>query len=74
MKPQPGETGRVWSHQEWLPTKENPMCRRVTCRTCNKPTYAGCGQHVDQVLAGVPAKARCTCPKPRGLVARLLGR
>lgn len=50
------------------------MCRRVTCRACSKPTYAGCGQHVDQVLAGVPAKARCSCPKPRGLVARLLRR
>ncbi|WP_165845772.1 hypothetical protein [Streptacidiphilus pinicola] len=43
------------------------MCRRVTCRRCQKYTYAGCGQHVDQVLSGVPAAQRCRCadePKP----------
>ena len=35
------------------------MCRPVRCRTCAKTTWAGCGQHVDQVLAGVPASRRC---------------
>ncbi|WP_407916914.1 hypothetical protein [Kitasatospora sp. NE20-6] len=54
------------------------MCRRVTCRTCGKPTHAGCGLHVDQVLAGVPKSDRCACSKDarssRGLLARLLGR
>lgn len=35
------------------------MCRRVTCKKCGKPTYAGCGQHVEQVLAGVPRSQRC---------------
>ena len=35
------------------------MCRRVTCKTCGKATYSGCGQHVNEVLAGVPASARC---------------
>lgn len=29
------------------------MCRRVDCERCGKPTYAGCGAHVEQVLAGV---------------------
>ncbi|SED88236.1 hypothetical protein SAMN04490357_6177 [Streptomyces misionensis] len=38
------------------------MCRRVTCPKCGKATYAGCGNHVDQVLAGVPAARRCDCP------------
>lgn len=37
------------------------MCHRVTCRTCHKPTYRGCGMHVEQVLAGVPRSQRCTC-------------
>ncbi len=37
------------------------MCRRVQCETCGKPTYAGCGQHIEQVLAGVPAEERCHC-------------
>lgn len=35
------------------------MCRRVTCTTCGKPTWAGCGQHVEQALAGVPQAERC---------------
>ncbi|SDU66534.1 hypothetical protein SAMN04489733_7958 [Amycolatopsis keratiniphila] len=43
------------------------MCRRVTCRSCGKATYAGCGQHVEQVLGGVPAAQRCQCqPARRG--------
>ena len=37
------------------------MCVRVTCRTCGKPTFTGCGAHVEQVLAGVPKNARCKC-------------
>jgi hypothetical protein len=37
------------------------MCRRVTCNTCNKPTFAGCGAHVEQVLRDVPKKDRCQC-------------
>ena len=35
------------------------MCRAVTCKTCGKTTWAGCGQHVNQVMAGVPAGNRC---------------
>ena len=35
------------------------MCRPATCRTCGKTTWAGCGQHVDQVMAGVPRTDRC---------------
>ncbi len=35
------------------------MCRAVTCKKCGKTTWAGCGQHVDQVLGGVPAAQRC---------------
>ena len=34
------------------------MCRRVTCDKCKKPTWAGCGQHIEQCLAGVPAADR----------------
>ncbi|WP_198035321.1 hypothetical protein [Streptacidiphilus rugosus] len=37
------------------------MCRRVSCSRCGKYTYAGCGNHVDQVLSGVPAAQRCSC-------------
>lgn len=37
------------------------MCHRVTCRSCGKPSFAGCGAHVEQVLAGVPHSERCRC-------------
>ncbi len=41
------------------------MCQRVTCRTCGKATYQGCGRHVSQVLAGVPQSQRCRCDAAR---------
>jgi hypothetical protein len=37
------------------------MCRRVTCSTCGKPTFAGCGAHIEQVLGDVPKDQRCRC-------------
>jgi hypothetical protein len=57
------------------------MCSRVTCPSCAKATWAGCGQHIEQALAGVPVSERCTCREERaasgrsgGFLARLLGR
>ncbi|GAB3602396.1 hypothetical protein [Microbacterium aureliae] len=35
------------------------MCQRITCTVCGKATWAGCGQHVEEALAGVPEAARC---------------
>ncbi|MEO8501349.1 MAG: hypothetical protein ABI565_10580 [Vicinamibacteria bacterium] len=35
------------------------MCRRVTCPQCGKPTFSGCGAHVEQVLGDVPKGERC---------------
>jgi hypothetical protein len=35
------------------------MCRAVACKNCGKTTWAGCGQHVDQVMRGVPVSDRC---------------
>ncbi|KAJ1982470.1 hypothetical protein H4R33_005018 [Dimargaris cristalligena] len=37
------------------------MCMRTTCSECNKPTYKGCGRHVEQVLGDVPMEQRCHC-------------
>ena len=37
------------------------MCRRVDCAQCGRPTYAGCGAHIEQVLSNVPVAERCTC-------------
>jgi Na+-translocating ferredoxin:NAD+ oxidoreductase RNF subunit RnfB len=42
------------------------MCREVKCKTCGKPGWAGCGAHVEQVLAHVPKANRCACPRPTG--------
>ncbi len=41
------------------------MCRRVDCAKCGRPTYAGCGAHVEQVLGDVPLAARCRCREER---------
>lgn len=53
------------------------MCYAVTCKTCGRTTWSGCGQHVDQVMAGVPRAQRCEghVKEPRnGFVARMFGR
>ncbi|POX47786.1 hypothetical protein C3489_28610 [Streptomyces sp. Ru71] len=61
------------------------MCQRAVCGSCRKVTYEGCGQHVEQVLSGVPADQRCRCepgpvsvpapaPVPMSVPARSVGR
>ena len=53
------------------------MCRAVTCKQCGRTTWAGCGQHVDQVMRGVPAGNRCPGhPRPEGgsWLGKLFGR
>jgi hypothetical protein len=45
------------------------MCRRVECPKCGRPTYAGCGAHVEQVLGNVPPAARCRCREERATSA-----
>jgi hypothetical protein len=37
------------------------MCMRTTCPTCKKPTYSGCGAHIEEVLGDVPKEKRCQC-------------
>jgi hypothetical protein len=55
------------------------MCRAVKCKTCGKTTWAGCGRHVDAVMASVPSSQQCEghsdTPTVRpSLLDRLLGR
>ena len=63
------------------------MCRAVRCKTCGKATWAGCGQHIATVKAGIPAgqwcpgghskaeKAASSGPSSgRGLFGRVFGR
>jgi hypothetical protein len=37
------------------------MCRVATCRKCGKPSWKGCGAHVEQVLEDVAPAERCQC-------------
>jgi hypothetical protein len=50
------------------------MCHRIQCSRCGRPTWAGCGRHVEQAMAGVPPEARCACVPPKSFLARLFGR
>ncbi|OJV29498.1 MAG: hypothetical protein BGO26_14310 [Actinobacteria bacterium 69-20] len=35
------------------------MCHAVRCKMCSKTTWAGCGNHIELALAGVPKSERC---------------
>ncbi|KAI8097590.1 uncharacterized protein BX664DRAFT_326752 [Halteromyces radiatus] len=37
------------------------MCRRITCKTCNKYTWTGCGLHIQSALAGLTENEICQC-------------
>ena len=37
------------------------MCYRIACSKCSKPTYKGCGRHIEDVLGDVPVEERCQC-------------
>jgi hypothetical protein len=54
------------------------MCHKTTCRKCQKPTWAGCGQHVEQALKGVPKGSRCqghaNDPKEPGFFSKLFSK
>lgn len=39
------------------------MCMPVRCQICGKTTWSGCGYHVAEVRAGVPADQWCVCPE-----------
>ena len=46
------------------------MCRRIDCAKCGRPTYAGCGAHVEQVLGNVPPAERCRCREEKAKEAK----
>ncbi|KAI8341593.1 hypothetical protein EDC96DRAFT_522552 [Choanephora cucurbitarum] len=41
------------------------MCRKVTCPDCKKFTWAGCGLHIDQALAGLKDEEICKCKESK---------
>ena len=37
------------------------MCYPIRCPDCGKTGWAGCGQHIDEVMHTVPVAQRCGC-------------
>ena len=35
------------------------MCVKVTCKICKKPTWSGCGEHIEEALDGIALADRC---------------
>jgi len=56
------------------------VCYPVSCKTCGKTSWAGCGQHVADVKRSVPAAQWCgghadaPSAAPQGFLARIFGR
>lgn len=57
------------------------MCSPASCKTCGKTTWRGCGNHVAQVKAMVPANQWCnghpkdpSAPSQGGFFSKLFGR
>lgn len=50
------------------------MCQRVQCEKCGKASWVGCGQHVEEVLKGVPQSQRCQCERPKSFLDKLFGK
>ena len=50
-----------------MPLTECPDCSNsisteaYVCPKCGRPTFAGCGAHIEQVLGDVPPAQRCRC-------------
>ena len=44
------------------------MCAAVTCKRCSRPSWKGCGMHVEQVLGHVAPADRCQCALARRLL------
>jgi hypothetical protein len=74
--------GAIHQQQQKLksPTKRigaKFMCSRTICRKCGKPTWSGCGNHIEQALKGVAKKDRCqghaNDPVEPGFFAKMFG-
>ena len=54
------------------------MCSKVICRTCKKPTWSGCGEHIEEALFGIAEADRCQghekAFKKVGLFSKLFSR
>jgi hypothetical protein len=54
------------------------MCSKVICRQCKKPTWSGCGEHIEEALAGIAPADRCqgheSSAKKSGIFSKLFSR
>jgi hypothetical protein len=57
------------------------MCTKTKCRKCGKASWSGCGQHVSEVMRGIPKSQQCQGhandpkePKAAGLFSKLFGK
>jgi hypothetical protein len=50
------------------------MCHQIICSRCDQPTWTGCGRHIEQALANIPADERCSCDRPAPSGAKFFGR
>jgi hypothetical protein len=50
----------------------------VRCGVCKKFTWSGCGQHIEEALAGVPKSERCAghegVKQQSGFFSRMFGK
>ena len=37
------------------------MCKKIICTNCDKPTWEGCGEHIEEALFDVALADRCVC-------------
>lgn len=37
------------------------MCRLTKCPKCQKNTWVGCGQHIDNLFKNIPKSQACFC-------------
>lgn len=35
------------------------MCKKIDCSKCGKPSWSGCGMHIETALAGIKEEERC---------------
>lgn len=49
------------------------MCYPQKCSKCAKTGWAGCGQHIEDVMRSVPVAQRCRCGRPDTVTAARLG-
>ena len=61
-------TGEPFRVAPALPAKPRRAAHVSSYRAprLQKPSYAGCGRHIDQVLGDVPPAERCRCREAKG--------